>query len=100
MYVEIYHGCIYDGFWPGVPWRSYKGCAEDWKHGWIYGGKKRPIVWCVCNRNDCNVRMGTVTPKSTTTQSTVTATDDLTTGDTQVSCALQHAGENSILMFV
>ena len=93
MSVEIYHGCVYDGFWPSVPWRSYRGCAEDWEHGWVYGGKKRPIVWCVCDRDDCNVMMRTATPKSTTTQSTITATDDLTTDVTQVPRAIQHAVE-------
>ena len=95
--VEIYHGCIYDKFWPGVPWRSYKDCGEDFEHGWVYDGKKRPIVWCVCDGDDCNVKMGTVTSKSTTTQSTVTETDAGTTPHTQVWCELHFSQVSDVI---
>ena len=75
--VEVYLGCIDDAFWPGVPWRSYKDCEEDWERGWTYGGARRPIIWCLCDDNDdCNVNIGDAGSKPMTTpRTTVSVTD-------------------------
>jgi len=56
---EVYLGCISDALWPGVPWRTYRRCAEDWVRGWVFDGVRRPAVWCLCDdRDDCNVNIG------------------------------------------
>jgi len=86
---EVYLGCIDDALWPGVPWRSYVDCAEDWERGWIYDGALRPIVWCVCdNRDDCNVNIGDATSRPLTTPSTNASftTDDRSPGTQVSSC--------------
>jgi hypothetical protein len=53
--VAIYWGCIDDVFWPGVPWRTLNGCLTDWDRAWELEGTRRPMVWCFCDRDDCNV---------------------------------------------
>lgn len=71
---------IDDKFWPGVPWRTYgEDCEEDWERGWVHKGKKRPILWCLCdNKDDCNINLGNGTARTTTTASSATVT---VTGD-------------------
>ena len=75
-------GCIDDTIWPGVPWRWYKRCEKDWERGWIYNGAKRPIVWCLCDHDDCNVNIDDTGSKPKTTPSTMATVT--ATGDTQV----------------
>ena len=86
MCTEVYLGCIDDAFWPGVPWRSYGHCAEDWVRGWVYDGAQRPIIWCLCDsHDDCNVNIGDAGSKPMSTLPTMTpATDSATTQRTQV----------------
>ena len=83
---EVYLGCIDDAFWPGVPWRSYGHCAEDWVRGWVYDGARRPITWCLCDsHDDCNVNIGDAGSKPMSTLPTMTpATDSATSQRTQV----------------
>lgn len=85
---EVYLGCIDDSFWPGVPWRSYGHCAEDWERGWIYDGVRRPIVWCLCDdHDDCNVNIGdassrpmfTMTPTTPVNRTTQQTQEPVTT---------------------
>ncbi|ELT99175.1 hypothetical protein CAPTEDRAFT_215898 [Capitella teleta] len=56
-----YWGCLTDTFWPGVPWRSFNGCMEDWINGWSMeeDGKsvEKPIVWCLCDWDLCNLKI-------------------------------------------
>jgi len=89
---EVYLGCIDDTFWPGVPWRTYRHCAEDWVRGWVYDGELRPIVWCLCDdHDDCNVNISDAgsRPVSTLTTSTpATGNNRTTQSTTQVLCAL------------
>ena len=86
----MYWGCINKRFWPGVKWRKANRCMEDHDHGWMNRRRKKPLIWCFCDTDDCNISIEMLnntdpsTPPPPTTTTTIATTTSVTTTITPV----------------